>query len=277
MRISLFSQSLFALPLAEVPGAVVEAGYGAVELACTEPHLDVGTAKAEGDAWAARLRDSGVTVSALSLFSRFTDAAEADGQVEEALAFLDLAPAFETDVVKITPGPPASADAAEAHWAELVNALERLLPRAGQLGVRLAVETHMRQLTDTACSSRQLLGRVPSRALGLTVDFSNLAFAGDDPAASLRGFGDRVYNTHVKNGHIEADGAWAFTALDDGLTSYTAVLGALREAGYDGYLTLECLQPEARERPVETARRDRLILEQYLAALGIPIEPSSFC
>ena len=50
------------------------------------------------------------------------------------------------------------------------------------------------------------------------------------------------------------------------LPGFSAITGSSNAfAGYDGYLTLECLQPEARERPVETARRDRLMLEDLLA------------
>jgi len=265
MKISLFSQSLFALPLAEAIPAAARAGYDAVELACTAPHLDAVTARTAGESWAARVRDSGLSVSALSLFTRFTEPAQVDEQVEEAAMFIDLAPAFGTQVVKLTPGPPASEAASQSHWACLEGALERLERVAAEVGVRLAVETHMRQLTDTAAASGQLLGRMSSQRLGLTVDFSNLAFAGDDPAAAVETFGSRVYNTHFKNGTIAADGSWSFTALDQGWTAYPAVLAALRSTGYDGYLTVECLQPEARQHPVKTARRDRRILEQYLA------------
>lgn len=266
MKISLFSQSLFALPLAEAVAAAVQAGYEAVELACAAPHLDAATARTAGRHWAARLNDSGLAVSALSLFNHLTDPDTVAGQVEEATRFIHLAPDFGARVVKLTPGPPASGAASAAHWACLEGALERLERTAAEVDVRLAVETHMRQLTDTAAASRQLLDRVPSRRVGLTVDFSNLAFAGDDAAGALAGFGDRVFNTHLKNGHVDADGAWCFTALDRGLTPYPAVLAALALTGYDGYLTLECLQPEARQDPVGTARRDRLILERYLAA-----------
>ena len=38
----------------------------------------------------------------------------------------------------------------------------------------------------------------------------------------------------------------------------------LREVGYNGYLTVECLGPEARDKPFETVRRDLEILTQYL-------------
>jgi sugar phosphate isomerase/epimerase len=41
----------------------------------------------------------------------------------------------------------------------------------------------------------------------------------------------------------------------------------LRDAEYDGYLTVECLGAEAKEKPVETAARDLKILKQYIALI----------
>ena len=83
----------------------------------------------------------------------------------------------------------------------------------------------------------------------------------------------RMYNTHLKNGTISNDGGWHFGPLDEGWTNYAQVLGMLRDAGYgrcgasSDYMTIECLGPDARERPVQTARRDLSILRRYLATL----------
>ena len=40
----------------------------------------------------------------------------------------------------------------------------------------------MRQLTDSLASSARLLALAPADVVGLTVDYSNLAFAGEDLA-----------------------------------------------------------------------------------------------
>jgi len=36
------------------------------------------------------------------------------------------------------------------------------------------------------------------------------------------------------------------------------------EIGYDGYLPVECLGPDAQAQPADTARRDLTILKRYL-------------
>jgi len=123
----------------------------------------------------------------------------------------------------------------------------------------------MRQLTDTLASSLRLLEVVPDRTVGLTVDFSNLAFAGERMGEVVAKLSERMYHAHVKNGYLCADGSWDFRRLDDGLVSYDELLPLLRGAGYEGYLSVECLGPAQPEELVARARCDGEILMRLLA------------
>lgn len=264
MKISLFSQSLFALPLMDAIEATARIGFSAIELACTKPHFDLETAVTEPKKVAKQIQKAVLKVSALSLFNNFTDRAGLDAQIEEAETYIRLASLFDTEILKMTPGPPGSAKATEEHWRCLAIALDRLVPVAEKTGVRLAFETHMRQLTDTLAGSKRLLEMAKSNVVGLTVDFSNLKFAGEKMPNVISTLEGRIYNTHIKNGTIDEDGGWHFHALDTGLTDYLEVLSLLREINYTGYLTIECLGPDANEKPIETAKRDLEILRRYL-------------
>ena len=264
MKISLFSQSLFALPLAEAVKTTAQTGFPAIELACAKPHLDYETALASATEVAGQIRDAGLAVSALSLFNKFTEPADLKEQLKQAQTFIALAPLFATRIVKMTPGPPASAAAGEKHWRCLADALRELAPMARAAGVKLAFETHMRQLTDTLRSSERFLAMAPPDCMGLTVDFSNLSFAGETMPQVVSRLQSRTYHTHIKNGHIDAQGNWHFEPLDTGLTNYAELLPLLRDAGYEGYLSLECLGPEAQQFPARTAQRDLAILNRYL-------------
>lgn len=168
----------------------------------------------------------------------------------------------------MTPGPPGSAEATEAQWRCLAAAMERLIPVASEAGVQLAFETHMRQLTDTLTGAKRLLEMTPSDVVGLTVDFSNLAFAGERIPEVISALKDRMYNTHLKNGYVDTEGGWRFQSLDEGLTDYGVVLRLLRDIGYEGCLTIECLGPDTEQRPEQTARRDLEILQRLLAKVG---------
>jgi sugar phosphate isomerase/epimerase len=267
--ISLFSQSLFALDLQGAIEATAAAGYAAIELACCKPHLDLAAARDPNSdlvpRTVAQIQSVGLVVSALSGFCTLTEPRVLEQELAVVATLVRLAPLFGTDLIKLTPGPPGAAAATPEHWRCLEQALGALVPLARVAGVRLAFETHMRQLTDSLASSARLLALAPADVVGLTVDYSNLAFAGDDLAATVAELGERTYNTHLKNGTIDADGAWRFGPLDRGWTDYPLILGLLRERGYAGPLAIECLGPDAKEHPLRTARRDREILERYLA------------
>ncbi len=263
-NISLFSQSMFSLPLGRAIQATAEAGYAAIELACRDPHFGVATARTDAESVARAVRDAGLTVSALSLFNSFTDDASHAEQMEEAATFIRLAATFGTSVVKLTPGGPASREATEKDWRLLREAIDALSPIARDAGVCLAFETHMRQLTDTLAGTLRLLDIAPPETVGLTVDFSNFRFAGERLRDAVPKVAHRMANAHVKNGVVGPNGAWLFGRLDTGLTDYAELLPMLRDVGYDGYLAVECLGPDASERPVETARRDLSILREYL-------------
>lgn len=264
MKISLFSQSLFALPLIEAIETTAQIGFPAIELACTAPHFDLQTAREDSQRIAEHIDRTGLKVSALSLFSHFTARARLKIELAAVETFIRLAPQLGTHILKLTPGPPGSANATAEHWHCLEMACARLTPLAEEIGVRLAFETHMRQLTDTLAGSKRLLDIAASDVIGLTVDFSNLAFAGEKMPDVFATCADRIYNTHIKNGTVGEDGSWHFHALDTGLTNYVEVLSLLRDTQYTGYLTIECLGPPAKEKPFETAQRDLHLLMDFL-------------
>ena len=268
MKVSLFSQSLFALDLSEAIAATARIGFPAIELACTSPHFDLETARNEPERTADEIQQAGLRVSALSLFNTFTDLSRLEEEVEAAVTYIRLAPLFKTKLLKLAPGPPSSAQASEERWQCLAIALNRLIPTARDIGVRLAFETHLSQLTDTLTSSQRLIEMTPADVVGLTVDFLNLAFAGEQMTDVIRVPKNRIYHTHIKNGHIDSEGEWRFQSLDEGLIDYAALLGLLRDAGYDGYLSVECLSPQAQELPAETARSDFETLRNYLDQVG---------
>ncbi|MEK7399522.1 MAG: sugar phosphate isomerase/epimerase [Candidatus Poribacteria bacterium] len=261
IKISLFSQSLFSLSLTEAIKTTADIGFPAIELACMKPHFDIDMSP---DRVAEQIHNAGLDVSALSLFNNFTDRSQLNNQIDKAMAYIKMATLFNTKVIKMTPGPPDSATATEDNWRCLEIALRQLVPVAEEVGVCLAFETHMRQLTDTLSGAKRLLEITSSNAVGLTVDFSNMSFAGESMTDVISKLSGRMYNTHLKNGTIGKDGSWHFKSLDDGLTNYLIVLSLLRNINYNGYLTIECLSAYAMKNPYENAKNDLGILMDYL-------------
>ena len=218
------------------------------------------------------VRNAGLEVAALSLFNKFTEPDLLEEEIEDASEYIRFAPDFGTKIVKLTPGRPASADAKKTHWNTLTKAIEALLPGAEKSDVKLAFETHMHQLTDTTKSSKQLLGLVDSDRVGLTVDFTNLVSVGDDPLKAITAFGDKLFHVHVKNATKDGNGALRYGSLGEGITDWPKIIGKLKKAGYEGFLSIECLQAKSQTQPGEIARRDLDTLWRMLSDAGLDPE-----
>ncbi len=262
---SLFSQSMISLGLKEAVAATAQSGYEAIELACCSPHFSLDRARTCLDCTKGLLDEAGLKLAGLSLFTSFTDSGTMDEEIRNAIVFLKAAPVLGTTLVKITPGGPSSAEATEEHWSCFMRAIDALKPVARELGVRLAFETHMRQLTDTLAGCYRLLESTTGDTIGLTVDFCNLAFAHETLNRVMAMPRERIWHVHLKNGTVGPNGEWSFLPLDTGVVNVDAVLQALSQSSYEGYVSLECLQPEARQRPLETAARDLRLLREAWA------------
>jgi sugar phosphate isomerase/epimerase len=269
MKIGIFSQSFSSIGLEEAIDGAAAIGFDGIELAALPSHLPLERAVRAGAEIARRIADAGLSVSAISLYTNFTEDPKRAESVAETLGFVDLAHVFDTRTIKITPGPPGSAEAADAHYAGFARAMEELCPAARDAGVRYVMETHLRMPSDTTAGTLRLLELGDPEVLGVNLDFCNVATGGDDPTWSIRQLAPRLWYTHVKDGVHKPDVTgpervtWGF--LGEGDVDYPAILRALRAVGYDGYLSIECLQPEARTDPIGTARRDFQTLRRLLA------------
>ena len=112
--ISLFSQSLFALDLERAIEGTAALGFDAIELACHTPHFDLETARRAPERVARYVERAGLAVSALSGFNTFTAPHILADEIAAAETLIRLAPLFRTEIVKLTPGTPGSAEATSA-------------------------------------------------------------------------------------------------------------------------------------------------------------------
>ena len=264
MKTSLFTQSLWAVSLEEAIEITGKIGFDGIELACVKPHLTLEMAQRDASRLLRQIKNNNLKVSALSLFTQFTSRETWRGELESAIGFIKCAPDFETDTIKITPGAPSSLEAMDTHWEMLHEVVGRLVEASRATGVRLAVETHLRQLSDRISAVRRILDMDDTGILGVNLDFCNVVFGEDDPVTAIEEMRERLYLTHVKNGYLR-DGRYDFRALDDGVVSYPPIIEKLRKVGYQGYLSIECLGPSAKTQPYETAKHDYAILRRLLS------------
>ena len=63
--------------------------------------------------------------------------------------------------------------------------------------------------------------------------------AGDDPVQAVSVLKDYIVHTHAKDGIKKPDGSWQEVPLGKGGVDWPNYLKALKDIGYDGYLTIE--------------------------------------
>ena len=136
-----------------------------------------------------------------------------------------------------------SAGAREEDYAAAGRALSRLATVAERHGVRIAPETHMGTIHDTAAAQLRLIHQCPFTTVAASLDFANMliTYPGEHVAQTPTEFGARIGYVHIKNVKLLPHGMgydWNLP-LRAGDINYRAVLQALKESGYHGPLALE--------------------------------------
>jgi sugar phosphate isomerase/epimerase len=174
----------------------------------------------------------------------------------ELPAAVELADAWRAPIVRVFGGEVGALD-------DLARRLEPTLERAEELGLTVALETH-----DDFSSAElvaELLRRVETPCFAAVWDLHHPYRVGESPQEVVRALGTRIALVHVKDARRRGDG-WELVALGDGEVPVRESLGILREAGYEGWLTVEWEKrwhPELAE-PELALPRDGATLRRWL-------------
>jgi len=266
MKTSIFSTSLTALDLRDAIRVAAEVGYDAIEMGCFAPHLTLKMAEARGDEACAWLRGVHLPVSALSLTVSYTS--EDDGvwraNVEETCRLIRLCEKFGTGIIKTMPGEPGNAQATDKHWERFRRAMDVIVPVAEAEGVKLAIETHLGHLSDSIDTAARCIESGNPEVVGVNLDFCNVRTCREDPLDAIERFRGRIYLTHVKDSLFSTESG-EYVPMGAGKMDYGPIIERLREIGYDGYLSVECLYPQTREDPRGAVAHDLSVLRKLLS------------
>lgn len=248
MKTSIFSTSLTALSLEEAIQATAEVGYDAIELGCFEPHLSLPRAKAQNQQVRQWLLDADLPMSALSLTVEYTSTDEGTWQanVDETIDFIRLCRVFDTAIIKTMPGRPGSAQASSEHWDRYRRAMDIVVPAAEAEGVVLAVETHLNHLSDSIATAARCIERYNPDVLGVNLDFCNVHTCHESALHAIDRFAGRIFLAHVKDSRFTTESG-EYVPMGQGKMDYPPIIERLRSVGYDGYLSIECLYPHAKQ------------------------------
>lgn len=259
MKLAFSSNAFRAHSIEETIGILSAIGYDGVELMCDGPHAwppDVTPARIASIR--AALDRHRMLLSNLNAFMMcsyrdpktgregtfhwpsWIDADEAarEARIRHTIACVELAAALGAKTVSTEPGGPLEGRPREEGYRLFAKGLERAGRRAAELGVTVLVEPEPGLLIERGQEYEEFAGRyVAFPGVGLNFDMGHFFCVGEDPAALIRRFGRRALHCHLED--IAADRAHFHLPPGKGAMDYGAIFSALRDVGYDGWVTIE--------------------------------------
>lgn len=187
----------------------------------------------------------------------FEIAADNDQKVAYLKAVVDMAVKFDCKVVTTHIGR-IPEDKASERYVNMKNATKAVSDYAAEFGVVVAVETG----PETIKTLVNFIEDCDTKGLGINYDPANLVMVTqDDEVAGVYTGKDYIVHTHAKDGifkkYLGTEEAYEIfatggiellstitdyfieTPLGQGQVRWTEYLNALKDIGYDGYLTIE--------------------------------------
>lgn len=148
-----------------------------------------------------------------------------------------------------------------------------------ETGLRSVIHPHGSTYLETPAEIEKFLAMTDPNLLGMVFDTGHYMLGGGDPAVGINRYQDRIWHVHFKDfdpsvvaaadqngwGYQQMIGQGVFPELGQGAVDFPAVLNALREINYDGWIVVEQDVLPGMGSPLESAVRNR----RYLREIGI--------
>ena len=164
----------------------------------------------------------------------------------------------------------------DEQWGSLGSGLNELATALQPVEVQLVFHNHVGTYVETEEETRRLLDVTDPSLVGWCLDCGHLTYGGGDTLKMLQKYGKRVGYVHIKDVYGEilqrslrerwsfhsALRAFIFAKLGQGIVNIPAVIEALKDYGYSGWLVVE--QDTTPGNPTRVALENRVYLEGLL-------------
>ena len=199
-----------------------------------------------------RIADAGLEVAVFSISNDFIqpEASARAGELADLKRGVDIALELGVDRLRVFSGSAREGVTQEQGNAWILEGLSAGAAYGESRGVTLALENHGR-FAGRSDQVRGIIEKIDSPALRVNFDTGNFLPVGQDPVAAARELAELVVLVHLKDiryagdnepSHVFPDPSGRLltgSVIGDGLVDLPGVMAALREAGYDGWLSLE--------------------------------------
>lgn len=261
--------------LLEAAQQAAKAGYEGVELVLSESgSLNMKTSEAELSALRRQIEGLGLSVCSVGAWNLWEN--NLAGNDEKAGAYaqdiikkqIDCAQALGADAILVVPGwvgtnfAPGITSYDQA-YDNAQRRLAQLAPYAQAAGVAIGVENVWNKFLLSPLELRRFLDEIDSPFVGAYFDVGNIIYIGY-PDQWIRILGQKhIKRIHFSDARGEQAGLGMFVDLLAGDVDFAAVMAALRDIGYDSWITVEFL-PNYKHFPFQAITNARLSLDTIL-------------
>jgi len=185
-------------------------------------------------------------------------------RIDHTMRALTLARELGARCITTEPGGPLEPGQSWSAALKLfVEMLKPVIAHAEKEGVLLLIEPEPGLLIETVDQFLELMRHIDSPAVGLNFDIGHAYCVGDEPATTIPRVAKHIRHFHLED--IAATRVHHHLVPGEGAIDFAATFRAIRQIGYDGWVTIE-LYPYV-DDPDAAART---ALERVVSILGDP-------
>jgi len=262
MKLAFSTNAFKQVSLEDSLREIAACGYGGVEIMADVPHAyPPHVNRRRRESLRQLLRELRLKVTNLNAFTLFAqgdtwhpswiepDAAARRRRIEHTADAVRLARDLGAPGISLEPGGPLPEGMTRREATALFRAgLEEVLPLAEECGVDLLVEPEPDLLIERPDQFEKLLDGFTHPRLALNFDVGHFYCVGVDPAEAARQLAAHIRHVHLED--IAPSREHRHLVPGRGAIDFDAVFAALRDAGYDGWVTVELYPYEAQARQV---------------------------
>jgi len=266
--------------LTDAIGKIAGLGFKAVEIMADRPHLYPPDFNRDSlDRLKEILNKTGLAVTNLNSFTLFAvgdtylpswiepEKERRKIRIRHTRACLKIAEILNCKNISVPPGGPLDDTSRKTAMARFYRGLEKVVPLAESLGVKILVEPEPHLLLENTREFLDFIKAVQSAAVGINFDIGHFFCAGEDPAKAFETLFRWIGHVHIED--IGPDRSHNHLIAGQGAIAFADVFKTMARLGYQGDISLE-LYPYV-DIPEEAGRQSLSHLKPLLQDSGLDI------
>jgi sugar phosphate isomerase/epimerase len=189
-------------------------------------------------------------------------------RIRHTLDSLEVARFLACENISVPPGGPLTDEISREAAVRLFHkGLERVIPLAEELGIKILIEPEPNLLMENTPEFKSFIKDVKSDAVGLNFDIGHFYCAGENPATAFEELFEWIGHVHIED--IAPSRLHAHLIAGHGSIRFIDVFDTMKRLGYHGDISLE-LYPYV-DTPVEAGRESLSYLMPIFAQAGLEV------